>query len=40
MGLSRSLSANDTWELKVVHPTWATNPTNTTIGMILYFKVR
>ncbi len=34
-GLSIAVNTTDDWAVKIVTPTWVTNPTNWTIGMIL-----
>lgn len=39
-GLNVSCAAGDTWELKIVTPTWATNPTGAYIKVTLYFARR
>jgi hypothetical protein len=40
MGLSTSLTAGDTWEIKWTCPSWATNPQSTQVFITLFFKVR
>jgi hypothetical protein len=40
MGLSTSLSAGDTWQIKIVNPSWVTNPTNQRMSILLFFKIR
>ena len=37
--LSITLAANDTFNIKIVNPTWATNPTSVSIGGVLLFEV-
>lgn len=39
MGLSVALTPSDYIHVKIVCPTWATNPTQTVVGGILYFKM-
>lgn len=39
MGLSVALTPSDYIHVKIVCPTWATNPTQTVVGGILYFKI-